>query len=73
MSTATTTVWPDNVIARYLTIVGAHVEITKTNGREVRARCTGGCGFDVTKFASDAHESAQAHAEKCRALPRPAK
>ncbi|MEU3656427.1 hypothetical protein AB0E67_27195 [Streptomyces sp. NPDC032161] len=98
---ATTTAWPTGVIARYLTVGGATVDITtqtqitRKEDRDHRtvgdialaAQCTG---------CTDSHEStyeglyinlvgpvlesfygertrewAQAHAEKCRAMPKP--
>jgi hypothetical protein len=69
--------WPEGTIARYLTVAGATVDIDdrphwhctacpKTSVGEY----TGPFG---TPFPLDAiHEQAQAHAEKCRAMPRPA-
>lgn len=65
-------VWPEGVIARYLTVVGAHVEITGGYGTAYR-RCTGcgdGEGWGGWSEAR-ARELAQAHAETCRALPKP--
>jgi hypothetical protein len=66
--------WPEGVIARYLNLVGATIDVTG-NGTHVYARCTA-CPFGHTPGLSwqeaRAHELAQGHAEKCRALPRPA-
>lgn len=65
--------WPDNCIARYWTVAGATVDLTGS-GNHVYARCTG-CPFGhapgVWWHEARAHELAQGHAEKCRALPRP--
>lgn len=69
------TVWPEGVIARYLTIGRATVDISE----QCMSRCTG-CGEDDSEdifvsrcgtTLSRARRWAQAHAEKCRALPRP--
>lgn len=66
-----TTAWPEGVIARYETVVGAYVEITGS-GDYTSYHCTGSCGVGSTVVAEwFSHEKAQAHAEKCRALPRP--
>ncbi|GAA2431085.1 hypothetical protein [Streptomyces glaucus] len=96
------TEWPQGVIARYLTVGGALVDLIEQPGythvsqnTETTAKCTG-ChdnhtedwGFDF--WANEHGEPqppsfdrngewatrkartwAQAHAEKCRALPRP--
>jgi hypothetical protein len=82
--------WPEGVIARYLTIAGALVDIWYDNGT-LRTRCGGeGCSWTectpTRVFYTDSDEvrdqkiadalpglqpDAQAHAEKCRALPRP--
>lgn len=83
--------WPDGVIARYLTVAGATVDITYDSHRGLlNATCTGCDWVDRTStggFLSDTPEQeqarveetlpesrvvAQAHAERCRALPRPA-
>ena len=113
-STAQTTTWPEGVVARYLTDVGATVDITTPHVERqvgehaivpigdgltvqkkpeividvtITARCSG-CPDDYTAtylglfpfalkglvdghYGRDAREWAQAHAEKCRALPRP--
>jgi hypothetical protein len=65
--------WPDGCIARYWTVAGATVDLTG-GGDRTYVRCTG-CPYDMggTWWSEDtAHERAQAHAESCRALPRPA-
>ncbi|MGW9058888.1 hypothetical protein [Streptomyces sp. NPDC055733] len=98
--------WPDGVIARYLTVGGATVDLgthtfrtrytgqgrpyVSSEGREVDGftwACLG-CGatsatngrtyicFDYGRYLPtedrEARDDAQAHAERCRALPRPA-
>lgn len=97
-----TAAWPAGVIARYLTVGGATVDITERSGyihrtdpNETIATCTG-CGQskkicwdqEVWSYTSNCYveefdeggqfstpkvrEWAQAHAEKCRAMPQPA-
>lgn len=67
--------WPEGVIARYLTVVGATVDLTTdgTSRDYIDATDCTGCGwhngYTTTKAA---RYEAQVHAEKCRALPRPA-
>lgn len=56
------TTWPDGVTARYLTAGGATVDVTAHN-----TTCTG-C---ATAWPYG-NAFAQSHAEKCRAIPRPA-
>jgi hypothetical protein len=67
--------WPDGVIARYLTVAAATVDLTD-NEDAARFRynlaCTGCPHRDVFDNEDDAHRNAQGHAERCRALPRPA-
>lgn len=66
------TAWPEGVTARYLTIGGATVDLRP--GQAVtgaRAIC-GGCNESTTRGTNLTREWAQAHAEKCRALPKPA-
>ncbi|MGV9275953.1 hypothetical protein [Streptomyces griseosporeus] len=68
--TAPSSAWPEGVVARYLTLVGATVDV-RANGPHSRFECTG-CPIDSGPWPHNmAHERAQAHAEKCRALPRP--
>ncbi|WP_370667056.1 hypothetical protein [Streptomyces sp. IBSBF 2507] len=64
--------WPEGVIARYLTVVGAHVDLFRTDQGEMTSHCTG-CG-DARFPNSEIYirSEANAHAERCRALPRPA-
>lgn len=69
-----TTTWPDGVIARYLTVANATVDVTNQN----TSRCTG-CGetdhhdrlVKLTNSESRARAWAQSHAETCRAMPKP--
>jgi hypothetical protein len=97
--------WPEGVIARYLTVAGATVDLARKQIRHTfpdgilgtrgltSATCTG-CpasgefphwrtrtgtwsgswdeDIPAEKADADARDWAQAHAEKCRALPRPA-
>lgn len=62
--------WPEGVVARYATAGGATVDLIG-GGDLAQSRCTG-CGHR-SEFGhkSFVHEKAQAHAEQCRALPRP--
>lgn len=69
--------WPTGCIARYWTVAGATVDVID-KGKDVSWRydvaCTG-CPWKNAfgKLDGDeAHRQAQAHAERCRALPRPA-
>jgi hypothetical protein len=67
------TAWPEGVIARYLTVAGATVDLTG-GGDYTRTRCTGcGDGGAPGLWWNErrANELAQGHAEKCRALPKP--
>jgi hypothetical protein len=75
------TTWPEGVIARYLTVGGATVDILDKKDEhdepgEYVARCTG-CTADWSNTRSDwnlqfqVRPWAQAHAEKCRAMPKP--
>ncbi|WP_318201068.1 hypothetical protein [Streptomyces sp. SCL15-4] len=69
------TVWPEGVIARYLTVVGATVDLTG-EGYDTKGVCGGCAGTPYTDGYGSSHIDvarrwAQAHAEKCRALPRP--
>jgi hypothetical protein len=101
MTTQTPTAWPEGVIARYLTVGGATVDVTHRHTLPpdpepfaTLATCTG-CPaseershyrtyYNSGGFLRDAKEEheaeaadeqarawAQAHAEKCRALPKP--
>ncbi|MDT0381407.1 hypothetical protein RM572_21855 [Streptomyces sp. DSM 42041] len=71
VSDTTATAWPKGVVARYLTVAGATVDVTGS-GHRTRYRCTG-CpeGIGAVWAESSAHKHAQSHAEKCRALPKP--
>jgi hypothetical protein len=69
--------WPENVRARYLTVAGATVDLSRATaeGRGswfVVSRCLGcDASSNVTPAESAARHWAQSHAEVCRALPRP--
>ncbi|MFF2809352.1 hypothetical protein ACFVT2_19655 [Streptomyces sp. NPDC058000] len=94
MSISTHTTWPEGLIARYLTVGGATVDVSHdtlyladTEPNVTTASCEGaGCEayhneewgqyayrFNNGSSAADeqAGKWAQAHAEKCRAMPRP--
>lgn len=63
--------WPDGVIARYLTVAQATVDV-RGNSDHASMTCLG-CGQGYASFGEQrTRELAQGHAEKCRALPRPA-
>ncbi|MEV6036080.1 hypothetical protein AB0L65_33335 [Nonomuraea sp. NPDC052116] len=99
--TETNAEWPEGVIARYLTVGGATVDVTEeslyynqTDPNASIATCTGCGGKEVVEWTQQAwsyssnqyveetdeggqystpkvRKWAQAHAEKCRAMPRP--
>jgi hypothetical protein len=100
MPASAQTAWPEVVIARYLNLGGATVDVTETGPRDSRllhstvAACSGCPASDrsawedghydcsgtfhpmpreasVRRAEYAAREWAQAHAEKCRAMPRP--
>ena len=87
------TAWPEGVVARYLTVGGATVDITHdtlylydTTPNVSHARCAGCEQYSNQEWAphadrydngsswadADARTWAQAHADVCRAMPRPA-
>ncbi|MEJ8671894.1 hypothetical protein WKI71_36680 [Streptomyces sp. MS1.AVA.1] len=72
---ARTTPWPEGVVARYLTVAGATVDIVD-KGIDERWRydtaCTGCPHKDMSVVEEYARRDAQRHASVCRALPRPA-
>ncbi|MFE2930635.1 hypothetical protein [Streptomyces sp. NPDC059278] len=63
--------WPKGVVARYLTLAGATVDVTG-GGEDTGYQCSG-CPYSSGPYWRDdiAHGHAQGHAEKCRGLPRP--
>ncbi|MFI9154517.1 hypothetical protein [Streptomyces sp. NPDC053367] len=62
--------WPNGVIARYLTLAGATVDL-RGGLSDTTSSCTG-CGeYEYPNSESYVRRRAQAHAEVCRALPRP--
>ncbi|RDV48189.1 MULTISPECIES: hypothetical protein [unclassified Streptomyces] len=72
----TTPAWPENVIARYLTVGGATVDLTNDPHWHClacpgtsRGQYTGPFGDPFT--LTEIHKQAQSHAETCRALPKP--
>lgn len=72
----TTTAWPEGVIARYLTVAGATVDITSAPDAGSDYNCglhCRGCGYrDGHHNTRDYADSwAQSHAETCRAMPNP--
>jgi hypothetical protein len=71
------TTWPENTVARYLTVGGATVDITQRDEYQFSATCAG-CGtntWGTFNAATDSEKTmrghAQTHAETCRAIPRP--
>ncbi|MGW7020852.1 hypothetical protein ACWGGS_16100 [Streptomyces decoyicus] len=75
MSTSIQAAWPEGVIARYLNLGSGTVDIAD-KGEEsywrYAAACTGCPATDETDVEDFARNWAQSHAEKCRAMPRPA-
>lgn len=78
-------IWPESVIARYLTDAGKAladpsmtVDIIDRGSGDIDGRCHDGCKetFEDSPYISDGLRTvrhwAQEHAEKCRALPKPA-
>ncbi|MFI1728204.1 hypothetical protein ACH40E_02975 [Streptomyces acidicola] len=65
--------WPEGVIARYLTIAGATIDLRRPSNDS--GALHGECGGCDDYFGANADSivkpRAQAHAERCRALPRP--
>lgn len=67
--------WPDGVIARYLTVGGATVDLTGDD-HDTDGICHG-CGTTpaqsgyISRSLDVLHIWAQRHAETCRAMPRP--
>ncbi|WFB09537.1 hypothetical protein LRS74_22660 [Streptomyces sp. LX-29] len=70
--------WPTGVIARYLNLAGATIDVQpapESNANGHRAECTGcppGATGISTPSLTRATAWAQEHAERCRAIPRPA-
>lgn len=65
--------WPEGIVARYLTVGGATVDLQQDQALLHFGHCTG-CHcyrIDSTNERHARHQ-AQEHAEICRALPRPA-
>jgi len=71
--TTTQQPWPEGVLFRYLTIVGATVDLRRAahDPAGLQGDCTG-CGNTVgPDLPYLTKQAAQAHAEQCRALQRP--
>jgi hypothetical protein len=78
-----TPAWPASVIARYLTVGGAHVDISVIADSTSHSVFCSGCQYDsmftsgglstyvTEQTEQEARRWAQAHAETCRAMPRP--
>lgn len=80
-------VWPEGVIARYLTVGGGFVDVRHDYTGEAESTCSGcsetdhACGFTGLRnptveqqdhaVITEARRWSQAHAERCRAMPRP--
>ncbi|WP_327324678.1 hypothetical protein OG735_20805 [Streptomyces sp. NBC_01210] len=78
MTSLTTTIaWPADVLYRFLTIVGATVDVIPQPTRALPDRHAAVCrGCDATYTSAvgvshDLKEWAQTHSGTCRALPRP--
>ncbi|MBT2509664.1 hypothetical protein J7I98_28085 [Streptomyces sp. ISL-98] len=71
------TAWPAEVLFRFLTIVGATVDVIPQPSQSLPHRHAATCrGCEATNFnaigvSNDLKKWAQAHSENCRALPRP--
>jgi hypothetical protein len=63
--------WAPGVIARYLTVAGATVDV-RGSEHNASMTCLGCCEGYASFGERRTRELAQGHAEKCRALPRPA-
>ncbi|NUP47242.1 MAG: hypothetical protein HOW97_08000 [Catenulispora sp.] len=85
MSTQTGTAWPEGVIARYVNVGGAPVDVTEYPAESATQAKCGGCNrYDATEWdkgdwcengarsaEAEARAWAQSHAERCRAMPKP--
>ncbi|MFE9382352.1 hypothetical protein ACFYMO_03810 [Streptomyces sp. NPDC007025] len=73
--------WPAGLVARYLTVGGAAVDLFGPDPVNNFGGPCGGCGQQVSNRRSDpdspqagladARGEAQAHAKQCRAVPQP--
>jgi hypothetical protein len=64
--------WPAGVTHRYLNLAGATVDISTSPATGKTHALCGGCPWtDDSTTPGYVHGKAQAHAERCRALPRP--
>ncbi|MCT2591124.1 hypothetical protein LHJ74_14605 [Streptomyces sp. N2-109] len=69
-----TSTWPEGVVARYLNLGGAPVDVTDLGGDlylRYEMKCRGCPETDTTEHEPTAHRWAQRHADTCRAMPRP--
>jgi hypothetical protein len=72
--------WPEGVIARYLTDAGRALNrenittnVIKKGNTSYLAQCHSGCDLQYSHVYEEyARKAAAGHAERCRALPRPA-
>ncbi|URN11342.1 hypothetical protein LUW77_03365 [Streptomyces radiopugnans] len=72
-STSTDTAWPEGNVLRYLTVGGATVDLYYIGFDKPHPAACLGCGDSASeKDWQKAKNWAQSHAERCRALPRPA-
>ncbi|MGW4222987.1 hypothetical protein ACWEG1_05970 [Streptomyces bauhiniae] len=71
MTQPTPTQWPDDVLARYLTVVGAHVDITHTSHSDYVVSTCHGCEttHDIFTGGSLDDPPEQEDARVDRALP----
>ncbi|MFE9256243.1 hypothetical protein [Streptomyces sp. NPDC006879] len=75
MSTPITTAWPTDAVYRYLNLAGATIDVLQVPGTVPATALCGGCDWTTNHPQGPVwalRESAQRHADKCRALPRPA-
>ncbi|MFD7995856.1 hypothetical protein [Streptomyces mexicanus] len=71
--------WPEGVIGRYLTDAGRALrradittDVIERSSTSYLAQCHSGCDFQYDHvYEANARKAAHAHAEQCRALPRP--
>jgi hypothetical protein len=63
--------WPDGLVARYLTVAGATVDV-RGSEHSASMTCLGCDESHASYVLRRTRELAQGHAERCRALPRPA-
>lgn len=75
--------WPEGIVARYLSVGGATVDISFAESSTLKGACEAdclGCGASdwigiwnqPSNNEDECRTWAQQHAEKCRAMPKPA-